>query len=79
MEIEFNGPRKDSAREEIRAASHDVQKREQGKEEDPVLSPKREDTRIETEKAISKGKDPRVTSPSGKPNKPGAMHPKKNT
>ena len=36
---------------------------EKGKEEDPVLVPKREDTREETEKEMSKGKDPKVTAP----------------
>ena len=62
MEIVVNGPRKDTVCEEIRAVSStDVNKKgEQRKEEDPVLSPKREDTRKKTEKEISKGKDPKV-------------------
>ena len=38
---------------------HDVNKKE-GKEEDSVFSPKREDTRKVTEKEIPKGKDPKV-------------------
>ena len=37
------------------------QKRLHGKEEDPVLSPKREGLRKETEKEISKGKNPKVS------------------
>ena len=45
-------------------------KSEQGKE-DPVLSPKREDTRKETEgKGCLKGKGPKGTSPSRKSNIP---------
>ena len=61
FETVINGPRKDTVRQEIRAASGTTYpKKEQGKEEDPVLSPKREDTRKETEKEISRGMDPKV-------------------
>ena len=49
-------------------------RREQGKEEDPVLSPKREDTRKETEKGYIKGKAPNGTGPSGKSNEPVCTH-----
>ena len=43
-------------REEMRPASIE------GKEEHPVVLPKREDSRRETEKEIPKGKDPKVPS-----------------
>ena len=53
--------RKDIVREQIPCTfQHDVSKREQGKEEDPVLCPQRQDTRKETEKEISKAKEPKV-------------------
>ena len=54
MEIVIHGPRKDNVREETRAAPSTMySKVEQGKEEDPVPRPKREDTREGTEKKIS--------------------------
>ena len=47
--------------EDMRAASSTMRtKREQGKEEEADLRPKREDMRKETDKEISKGKDPKV-------------------
>ena len=53
--------RKDIVREQIPCIfQYDVSKREQGKEEDPVLCPQRQDTRKETEKEISKVKEPKV-------------------
>ena len=59
-------------REEVRAASGTISttKREQGNEEDPVLSPKREDTRKETDKGFFKD----GTSPSVKSNEPVCTH-----
>ena len=64
-EIVPNGPRKTSVREEMRAASSTMStKREQGKEEDPVPSPKREDHQKGDGKRDSKGKGPKGRSTS---------------
>ena len=73
MKTAISGPRKENVHEESRAASSTMTKREQGKE-DPVLSPKREDTRKETEKGDTEGKGHKGTSPSGKSHKPVCTH-----
>ena len=49
-------------REEVRVASSTIAAtKEKGQGEDPVLLPKRENTRKETENKIPKGKYPKIT------------------
>ena len=65
-----------SVREEVLAASSTISttKGNREKKKIPFFSPKREDTRKETEKGYIKGKAPYSTSPSGKSNEPVCTH-----